>query len=216
MLPCRSTSLSKANCQNTLFPGLTNFRHTSPSRRSNRDHGLQRELSATGTKRQARRTVATDSRVVNCNRFSYQQVIHILLHRKLAKANSTEVRAHKHKCLINCSAQHIPCQYILSDRHINNTVQCKLVILWWRHTRLCPTNAAASVVLAFNLKRYRITTHESLQKTRITIVLDSPSFALHKPSSCKRKLVLSDQTGFRRLRGVSHTVHNFATFSFAS
>src|SRR4030095_4597007 len=34
--------------QTTLFPGLTNFRHTSPCHWSNRDHGLQRELLATG------------------------------------------------------------------------------------------------------------------------------------------------------------------------
>jgi hypothetical protein len=74
------TSPSEANNQNTLFPGLTNFRHTSPCHISNRDHGLQRELPITGLCQLRHSTVTADSRVVNCNRFSYQQVIHSLLH----------------------------------------------------------------------------------------------------------------------------------------
>ena len=61
---------------NTLFPDLTNFRHTSPCQ-SNRDRGLQRELHTTG-KGYLPRTIMADSQVVNCNRFSYQQVIHSL------------------------------------------------------------------------------------------------------------------------------------------
>ena len=83
------TSHLKTNNQNALFPGLTNFRHTSPGHRSNQDHGLQRELPTTGKQTKLARTVAADSQVVNCNRFSYQQVIHIHLHCKLAKANLT-------------------------------------------------------------------------------------------------------------------------------
>src|SRR6266700_2014578 len=63
---------------NTLFPDLTNFRHTSPCR-NDRDHGLQRELHTTGRAPNGYpRTVVADSQIVNCDRFSYQQVIHIL------------------------------------------------------------------------------------------------------------------------------------------
>ena len=59
----------------TLFPDLTNFWHTSPCW-SNRDRGLQRELHTTGREhpKNVPRTVMADSQVVNCNRFSYQQV----------------------------------------------------------------------------------------------------------------------------------------------
>jgi hypothetical protein len=36
-----------ANYQTALFPGLTNFKHISPCHKSNKDHGLQRELPMT-------------------------------------------------------------------------------------------------------------------------------------------------------------------------
>jgi hypothetical protein len=44
----------------------------------NKDHGLQRELLTTGQQKKLLTAVVVDSQVVNCNRFSYQQVIHIL------------------------------------------------------------------------------------------------------------------------------------------
>jgi hypothetical protein len=53
-----------------------------PVTSSNRDHGLQRELPTTGLVTKGHCSVAADSQVVKCNRFSYQQVIHTLLHCK--------------------------------------------------------------------------------------------------------------------------------------
>jgi hypothetical protein len=44
---------------------------------SNKDHGLQREL-LNNRSTDMSTAVVVDSQVVNCNRFSYQQVIHIL------------------------------------------------------------------------------------------------------------------------------------------
>jgi hypothetical protein len=45
--------------------------------KSNKDHGLQRELLTTGQQNMPT-AVVVDSQVVKCNRFSHQQVIHIL------------------------------------------------------------------------------------------------------------------------------------------
>lgn len=63
-----------------LVPRSHKFQtHFSLSQKSNRDHGLQRELHTTGgASKGCPRTVMADSQVVNCNRLSYQQVIHIL------------------------------------------------------------------------------------------------------------------------------------------
>jgi hypothetical protein len=55
---------------------------------SNRDHGLRRELPTTGHVNQDTAAVAADSQVVKCNRFSYQQVIHSLLHCKHQKCST--------------------------------------------------------------------------------------------------------------------------------
>ena len=49
---------------------------------SNKDHGLRRELPTAGFITVNECSAAADSQVVKCNRFSYQQVIHILPHRK--------------------------------------------------------------------------------------------------------------------------------------
>jgi len=61
-----------------LVPRSHKFQaHFSLSHKSNKDHGLQRELLTTGQQKLLT-AVIVDSQVVNCNRFSYQQVIHIL------------------------------------------------------------------------------------------------------------------------------------------
>jgi len=61
-----------------LVPRSHKFQaHFSLSHKSNKNHGLQRELLTTG-QQNLLTAVIVDSQVVNCNRFSYQQVIHIL------------------------------------------------------------------------------------------------------------------------------------------
>ena len=53
-----------------------------PVTNGNKNGGLQRELPTTDQILIRRGTVVADSQLIKCNRFSYQQVIHILLHCK--------------------------------------------------------------------------------------------------------------------------------------
>jgi len=113
----------KGQSQTTLFPGLTNFRHTSPCHRSNRDHGLQRGLLANRPRCMNKSTVTADPQVVKCNRFSYQQLIHILLHCKHHKRYSALDRPRSSETSELPGSIHSQSQYILIDRCINNSVQ---------------------------------------------------------------------------------------------
>lgn len=103
-----------------LVPDLTNFKHTSPC------HNKVTEIVAFSENYQQPveqiellRTVAADSQVINCNRFSYQQGIHIL--RSMQAPKVLDLIGH------NCLAKSIPNQYSLLDRCIYNSVQDKPV-----------------------------------------------------------------------------------------
>lgn len=108
--------------QNTLFPVLTNFRHTSPCRKSNRDHGLQWGLPTTGKEQiNVLCTVTADPQVVNCNRFSYQQVIHIPRSPQALKKYLTSVR-HVHNEINNTLARLSPMStFCQTDSSITRT-----------------------------------------------------------------------------------------------
>ena len=124
-----------------LVPRSHKFQaYFSLSQRSNRDHSLQRELPTTGKANKLLRTVAADSQVVNCNRFSYQQVIHILPPTQAPKV--LDLIGH------NCLAPSIPNQCSLLDRCIYDSVQDKPVfpstqgggVLDCKHTFRCAFN----------------------------------------------------------------------------
>jgi hypothetical protein len=70
-------------------------------------------------------TVTADSQVVKCNRFSYQQVIHILLHCKHQRCLTL---IGKEANFIIAWPEPIPSQYSLIDRCIYNSVQGQPVI----------------------------------------------------------------------------------------
>jgi hypothetical protein len=71
-------------------------------------------------------TVTADSQVVNCNRFSYQQVIHILLHCKHQRCLT--LIGKRSKASIIAWPEPIPSQFSLIDRCIHNSVQDQPVI----------------------------------------------------------------------------------------
>jgi len=74
-------------------------------------------------------TIAADSQVVNCDRFSHRRLVHIL-HQRGHRAVSDLVgqeRAQK-GTIQKAQLKHIPSQYVPIDRHINNSVQVKLVV----------------------------------------------------------------------------------------
>jgi hypothetical protein len=111
--------------QATLFPDLTNFRHISPCRwKATEFHGLQRELPTAGFITEDSSTTVVDSQVVKCNRFSYQQVIHILPHCKHVKCSTSlgqgTVKNGSHKSLGQNLFQ---VSFDLIDRCIHNSVQ---------------------------------------------------------------------------------------------
>ena len=75
----RQTSMRWAATKTTLFPDLTNFKHISPCHiEQQRSWPSKRTTNNRSTKKKLLTAVVADSQVVNCNRFSYQQVIHIL------------------------------------------------------------------------------------------------------------------------------------------
>jgi hypothetical protein len=111
--PCSPVS----HISSTLLPVAAKRQRSWPSERTtNNRHSVER------------RTVAADSRVVSCNRFSYQQVIHIL--RSLRTPEVLDLRRQR-KSPEGPSQlarlRSIPSQYILIDRRIDNSVQDKPV-----------------------------------------------------------------------------------------
>ena len=74
------------------------------------------------------RTVMADSQVVNCNRFSYQQVIHILPSLRAPHGYTILIGKDRFDPDRNARLKSIPSQYTLLDRSINNSVQDKPVI----------------------------------------------------------------------------------------
>jgi len=70
--------------QIALFPGPTCFRRSSPCQLVTGIVAFRENCQqpARNNKNVIPRTVATDSQMVNCDRFSHRQVIHILLQRK--------------------------------------------------------------------------------------------------------------------------------------
>lgn len=90
---------------------------------SNLNHGLQRELLTTGNTRKSR-AVEADSRLIKCDRFSYQQVIRNLHHCEHSKEYPTFVRLTS-SIAIRCKspARSIPSEYTPSDGSINHSVQ---------------------------------------------------------------------------------------------
>ena len=75
-------------------------------------------------------TVAADSQLIKCFRFGHRQVIRFNFNIADTKRYLT-CRARKGQLRPVQSAQleHIPSQYILLDRHINSSVQVKLVLI---------------------------------------------------------------------------------------
>jgi len=117
------TDTSKGQQSNHLIPRSHKFQtHFSLSLLSNRDHGLQRELQATGSVARTKSSVTADSQVIKCNRFGYQQIIHILLHCRHQKVLDFGSAKKLGNFRIAWQAS-IPSQYILIGRCIDNSVQ---------------------------------------------------------------------------------------------
>jgi len=92
---------------------------------SNKDRGLRRELPTAGLITMNECSAAADSQVVKCNRFSYQQVIHILPHRKHREVLDFQIGQGRSTKQPPRTAwlEPIPSQYGLIDRCIHNSVQ---------------------------------------------------------------------------------------------
>ena len=72
-------------------------------------------------------TVAADSQVVSCDRFSYQQLIRFTSTMQAPEGTRLFEQEQTRRPIQNAQLKHIPSQYILIDRHINSSVQVKLV-----------------------------------------------------------------------------------------
>jgi hypothetical protein len=70
--------MTKAITKTTLFPDLTNFKHSSPCHVKQQESWPSKRTTNNRSTQKVSTAVAVDSQVVNCSRFSYQQVIHIL------------------------------------------------------------------------------------------------------------------------------------------
>jgi hypothetical protein len=102
---------------------------------TDRDHGLQRELHTTGRGMISPRAAMADPQVVNCNRFSYQQVIHILPSLRAPSWYSTLIGQKTGRPRPKCLARSIPSEFTLLDRYIYHSVQDKPVIPLTRYRR---------------------------------------------------------------------------------
>lgn len=86
---------TKAKRPNRLVPRSHSFQAQVSWSQSNQDRGLQWELPTTGNVLMNSRAVVADSRLIKCDRFSYQQVIRILHHRMHQEVHDFGKRARR-------------------------------------------------------------------------------------------------------------------------